>query len=248
MSSRNVRARQLHWKISNCQQLFKVSIGARLLFTWLIPNVDNLGRIEANSFIIKGMIFPLDMNITPEVCEGFMNELNEVGLIIKYQFNDSQYLCLPNFNKYQRLVGGMKAESCYPAPPEEVIKEWESKTKQVYTCMNKYVQVCTEVEVEVEREEEGEEKKQMAVFFDIFWNAYPKKIGKSRAKSIFEAKIKSEQDFADLKVALEKYMGAPRVKGGYIKDCDKWLGEFRDWIDYKDVQTMKEEQYEILNP
>ena len=64
MASRNSKGRMLFWKISYCKQLSRCSMLANLLYTWLLPNLDDLGRMEGDPEIIKGMVFPYHKDIT----------------------------------------------------------------------------------------------------------------------------------------------------------------------------------------
>lgn len=133
MPARNVKGRMVYWKISQSQQLAKVSVWAKLLFTWLIPNVDNLGRADANPHIVKGTIFPLDQEITPERCKELINELHKVGLIILYSIKGLDYLCIPKITSYQKLMGNMTEFSDYPCPKDEDVLSWERNFNEVYT-------------------------------------------------------------------------------------------------------------------
>jgi hypothetical protein len=133
MPARNVKGRLVYWKISQSQQLAKVSVWAKLLFTWLIPNVDNLGRADANPHIVKGTIFPLDREITPERCKALIQELHDVGVIILYSVKGLDYLCIPKITSYQKLMGNMTEFSDYPCPNDEDVVSWEHRFNEVYT-------------------------------------------------------------------------------------------------------------------
>jgi hypothetical protein len=116
MASRNSKARMVHWKISYSKQLVRCSIFAQLLFTWLIPNADDLGRLEGDVEIIKGMIFPYHTNVSPKQIKEALQELSNEGLIIWYKANENLYIELPTFTKYQKLRGDRKHRSDYPSP------------------------------------------------------------------------------------------------------------------------------------
>ncbi|MHB8155051.1 MAG: hypothetical protein ACYDFR_03235 [Candidatus Omnitrophota bacterium] len=133
MPARNVKGRLVYWKISQSQQLAKVSVWAKLLFTWFIPNVDNLGRADANPHIVKGTIFPLDQEITPERCKELIKELHDAGLIILYSVKGLDYFCIPKITSYQKLAGNMTEFSDYPCPKDEDVISWEQRFSEVYT-------------------------------------------------------------------------------------------------------------------
>ena len=81
MASRNSKGRMLFWKISYCKQLSRCSMLANLLYTWLLPNLDDLGRMEGDPEIIKGMVFPYHKDITADLIKKSLSELNKENLI-----------------------------------------------------------------------------------------------------------------------------------------------------------------------
>jgi len=117
----------IYWKISYCKQLARCSLLAQLLFTWLIPNTDDLGRMEGDPEIIKGMIFPYHHKIkllpdskptelTIEIITAALQELKDQCLIIWYQVSDCLYVAFPKFNDYQKLRKDRAYDSDYPSP------------------------------------------------------------------------------------------------------------------------------------
>jgi len=133
---------------------------AKLLFTWMIPTVDNCGRMEGEPYQVKGLVFPLEPTVSPEQVAAMLQKLHDRGLIIWYQHGRLRYIYLPRFQRHQKLVGNMRATSDFPEPSSEDIEAWNTRTNAVHTT---YVPesgpgiyaVSTEVEVEVEVEEEG---------------------------------------------------------------------------------------------
>jgi len=100
--SRNAKGRLIHRKISYCKQLVRVSVLAKLLFTWMIPNTDDLGRMEGEPEVIKGMIFPYE-DFTIDQIYAALKELSDEKLILWYEVDGNRYIQFPNFNKYQTL-------------------------------------------------------------------------------------------------------------------------------------------------
>lgn len=134
MATRNCHGRKLHWKICISEQVADLDDPwAKLLFTWLIPTADNLGRMEGEPYQVKGLIFPYEEAMTPERVDELLTMLHEAGLIIWYRAKRLRYLQLPRFAAHQKLVGNMKAESDYPEPSEQDIQAWEERMNTVYT-------------------------------------------------------------------------------------------------------------------
>ena len=77
--------------------------------------------------------------------------------------------------------------------------------------------------------------------FDIFWNAYPKKIGKVYAKKCFE-KIKPSAELVDkMVIAINEQKQTDMWKesnGKYIPNPSTWLNQQR-WDDIVEVETAK---------
>lgn len=116
MASRNAKGRMIYWKISYCKQLARCSTFSKLLFTWLIPNTDDLGRMEGDPEIIKGMVFPYDEKTTVKQIRDALGELSKETLIIWYQVDENYYIQFPNFSLYQTLRKDREYKSDYPEP------------------------------------------------------------------------------------------------------------------------------------
>jgi len=259
MPARNVKGRLVYWKISQSQQLAKVSVWAKLLFTWLIPNVDNLGRADANPHIVKGTIFPLDQEITPDRCGELIKELHKSGLIILYSFRGLEYLCIPKITSYQKLMGRMTEASDYPCPSDEDIKKWEQGFNEVYTGTYQVhtksvpkVKVKVKVKVKEKVKEEGENYTAIVVkFFDSLdssWlktlqAAYPKvnlttELGKMKAWLVSnpDKQKKNIKRFAVNWLSRNKPEGDPIPAGeGKVIITDRMLEDRLGRIATKDM-------------
>ena len=149
MASRNCKGRHLEWAICHSEQLADLSDPwAKLLFTWLIPNADNCGRLEGEPYQVAGIVFPLEMEkgaVTVAKVEKWLADLHERALIIWYRSGRIRYIQLPKFANHQTLSGNMKAVSDYPAPGEADIQAWEALEVAVRTSYGHCTDdVCTE--------------------------------------------------------------------------------------------------------
>ena len=116
MASRNAKGRMIYWKISYSKQLSRCSILSKLLFTWLIPNTDDLGRMEGDPAVIKGMVFPYEEKITLKQIKESLEELAQEKLILWYQVENNLYIQFPSFTLYQTLRKDREYKSDYPEP------------------------------------------------------------------------------------------------------------------------------------
>ena len=81
--------------------------------------------------------------------------------------------------------------------------------------------------------------------FEDFCALYPKPVNVSVAYLSFKIHVKSDKDFSSLKMALENYKKSKEVKGGYIKNADTWIMEWREWLKVKTQKKSILEQYEV---
>ena len=96
------------------------SDGARLLYTWLIPNVDIKGRFSGDPLIVNSRIFTR-LGKSINTVEKYLEDLTEVGLIIRYSANDDIYLQIPDFeDKQPSLRTDRESPSVIPDPPDDV--------------------------------------------------------------------------------------------------------------------------------
>lgn len=95
--------------------------GARLLYTWLIPNLDINGCFSADPEIIKGQIFTR-LKIGTAKIESYLQDLSQNGLAYIYNSNGDMYLCVPDFvEKQPHLNPEREAIPHMPPPtPEEL--------------------------------------------------------------------------------------------------------------------------------
>lgn len=149
MPSRNCRGRRLDRSICLSEQVADLDDPwAKLLFTWLISNADNCGRIEGEPYQVAGIVFPLEMEkgtVTATKVEKWLGQLHDKALIIWYRAGRLRYIQLPKFSKRQTLTGNMKAVSDYPEPDEAVWTAWREREEAVCTSYGQRIDdVCTE--------------------------------------------------------------------------------------------------------
>lgn len=126
MAARNCHGRQLKWTICMSEQVASLSSAwVKLLFTWMIPTVDNLGRMDGEPYQVRGLIFPFEPTVTDAKMTSWLQELHDAALIVWYRSGRLRYVWLPKHTAHQRLMGNMKAESDFPPPSAADVHEWE---------------------------------------------------------------------------------------------------------------------------
>lgn len=253
-----IRGRMLHGSISNSARVNGLSCdGARLLFTWLIPHCDNLGRIRAEPLQLKAEILPRHPSTIAQV-KRWTIELHEAGLVVLYKCQDQLFIEVAGWKRYQRLDGNMSRHSVLPPPPQATDEE---RLDAVHT---PYEHVRTKIDGVVhEGEGEGEGETNQTLFGaspndtdseashpdpdgrvsvarwfeEVFWPAYPKKASKAEARAValrmFRGLSPADEDaLGDLVMdGLERYARSMHDKDPkFILHANRWLKAKR-WED-----------------
>lgn len=93
----------------------KVSRDARLLNIHLWNLADDEGRLQELVPWIIGAVFPGDEDVTPAVLRGWLEELERVKLIIRYEVDGERYIQCHDWDDHQRIE--KPKDSDLPPPP-----------------------------------------------------------------------------------------------------------------------------------
>lgn len=94
------RGRMLLKEVSTSDKLHALSNDtARLLWTWMLSQADINGCFYANPSIVKSFVFPLRDEMPVADVARYIDEMENVGLIIRYE--DNQYLYIVKFEEKQ---------------------------------------------------------------------------------------------------------------------------------------------------
>jgi hypothetical protein len=116
------QARMLHKKISISQQVNKLSVNARLLFTWLIAHADDEGRLRGEANYIRALVVPMT-NWSDDDVEKYLVGIADAGLIYRWTENDECFIEFIKWFDYQQLRKDRFKNSSYPSyPHKEVVK------------------------------------------------------------------------------------------------------------------------------
>ena len=167
MPSRNCKGRPISWRISNDKRVNDLKDPwAMLAYTWLIPSADNVGRMEGDEDVVASMIFPRQRDVVPpERMAEILLQLHNAGLLYWYENNGEKFIQFPetSWDKHQKMVGNMKAESDFPAPEKDAYCQWFEETRHgyihVHTGINEFKPVFNEEEEKKKRREEEDEEK-----------------------------------------------------------------------------------------
>jgi hypothetical protein len=97
------RIRSIKPEIVGSEKLGRVSIPARLLFTWLIPCADDGGRFRAAPELLRGLIFPYDDDVISDDVANWLGQLTTAGLVRVYEVAGQTYGELTGWERHQRI-------------------------------------------------------------------------------------------------------------------------------------------------
>ena len=98
------------------------SDGARLLYTWLITHLDVNGCFSGDAQVVRGKVFTR-LDKTNKVVEDYLVDLEQLGLIIRYQINGDVFLNVPDFvEKQPSLNPDREAQTTIPLPSPDLIQ------------------------------------------------------------------------------------------------------------------------------
>ncbi len=96
------KARMLHKKISISTQVNRLSLPARLLYTWLIPHADDEGRLKGEPEYIKATVVPMTKWSFKNV-GSYLNEIKQQRLIHYWEINNEWFIEFIKWNEYQKI-------------------------------------------------------------------------------------------------------------------------------------------------
>ncbi len=125
-------------QISYSEQVNALTLKSALLFTWLIPWVDDFGRLEGSPAKVKAIVVPMRPDFSNKDVEKCLKELHENDLIHLYEVDQKPYLQIKNFDVHQSGLHRRTA-SKFPCPNYQEIQgtvgnfpEIQGRTRTIY--------------------------------------------------------------------------------------------------------------------
>lgn len=191
-----------------------------VLFYRLIVNCDDYGRFDGRAAVIKSRLFPLKDSVTVKAVSDAINKLASAELVTLYVFEGKPYLYLPTWDKHQQVRA---RRSKYPEPSSDLISS--------DIICNQMISDVPVIQSENESESESESKSAREEAFDVFWAAYPRKVGKGAARKAFAKLPAAVFPLLVPAVEAQKQCAQWRKNGGeYIPNPATWLNQER-WED-----------------
>jgi len=92
----------LHSKISVSSQVHRLSLPAKVLFTWMIAHGDDEGRLKGDIDTVRGLVVPL-MGWSVKKVQSYVLELKEQRLIYYWKENNEWFIEFVKWTDYQYI-------------------------------------------------------------------------------------------------------------------------------------------------
>ena len=201
---------------------------AQSFYVRLLTLVDDYGRYEADSVLLRSHAFPLREDVRGDTVEKLCLETSDAHLVYYYQLSGKRYLQLVNWTEKPR-----SDKSKYPDPCDE-------------RCTSVYANAITPLELAAERSgtpPSSSSSSPSSSSFDQFWLVYPRKVGKGEAEkkfaTLWDATQNPEELVAKMLSAVEQQKRSPQWQkdgGQYIPHPTTWLNQKR-WEDEAKIPT-----------
>ena len=112
------KARMLHKKISVSVQVNKLTLPAKLLFTWMISHADDEGKLKGDIEFIKAMVVPMTKWSFKKI-KGYLMEMKDQELIYYWQENDEWLIEFIKWDEHQTIRKDRLIPSNLPSYPKE---------------------------------------------------------------------------------------------------------------------------------
>jgi hypothetical protein len=218
------------------------------LWACLITYVDDFGRGDARSAVIKGRCFPLRERVTIKDIETGLHVLADAGCILLYIVDGEPYLCFPKWDQHQNV---RNKKSKYPAPELadsncNQLQSIDINCNQLQADEGNCDQLTANVPVIQSNPNPypnpypnqnptrgGAKKPTDDPAFILFWDAYPKKVSKPDAVKAWE-KLKPDVDLVgSIMKGLQRWKESGEWQqndGQFIPYPATWLNK-RRWED-----------------
>jgi len=245
------RGRMIDNCISISEKINDLTLREAFIYTWIIPHLDDWGRITGSPRKLKALVFPMKKEISINLIEKTLTKFKKIGLFLWENIDNILVLQQPfeEFNEHQSISESKRAKSKYP----EILETSQEMPEFPKNCQENPAQ-------DKRREENIREDKRSKVYDEIltFWNskkiivhkqsdsiisAIRKTLKKYVKKKINEAienystVLSDEKYFFKYRWSLETFLSRKKAIPGFLSDGEYWIN-YCKW---------KEDRGEIVN-
>lgn len=219
-------------------------------FYRLITACDDYGRMDARPAILLAALYPLRLATVSEAEIGRrLNALERAGLVFVYTIRRRPYLQVVTWDRHQQVRA---KRSKFPAPDDEPQESAKTRYQVIAddsTCPrnpnpnpnreseSKHDQTAPNGAEKPEKPpKQSRQRQEPPEGFDLFWQAYPRKVGKAPAVDEYRRRIKAGADPPAILRGARNYAEECRLIGReaqYICHPTTFLHQQR-YEDYQD--------------
>lgn len=226
------RIRMIKPEVRTSEKVASWPIEVRYFWVLLWGYVDDYGRGKDSPKLVKADCFPLDEDVTAEVIDGWLWLLSDAGVVIRYEVDGVQYLCIKNWAEHQKPQHkGKDVFPCFTSENAVIRKDNETLMQVSRESHESLTHELSRVEMSRVATEGGRDT--YSDDFETWWSEYPRKIAKGTAFKAWKSAIRK----ASFDVILDSVKAfAVKCAGQeqqYIPHAATWLNGER-WNDEPD--------------
>lgn len=112
------RGRMLNRSVCDSKKFHDLpSDTCRLFATWIIPYLDIRGVFQADPIFVRSKVFPRREDVTSDMVRGYLDAMEAVGLIARFECNGETWQHWPGFEHNQIGIRYDRESSDFPIPP-----------------------------------------------------------------------------------------------------------------------------------
>ena len=73
------------------------------LWNRLIVTVDDYGRFDGRTIMLKNELFPVKEKVTKKQIEDAIEHMERIGMVRRYVVENRPYICIPSWEKHQQI-------------------------------------------------------------------------------------------------------------------------------------------------
>lgn len=241
-----MRIRSIRPEFYDSESMGNVSWDARFVFECLWSYVQDNGVNRDNARMIRGTCMPYDGDEVIPRIETALDELEDAGCIVRYEWRGKHLLWLPNFLTYQKITN--PSVCLFPTPEEADVREVSPDTRETLPDTARHCQTLATGVGVGDRSSSGKSANALSTRtrastpttdaytpeFEAFWTAYPRKKDKRAAWKAWKAALKRADPEAIITAAKAEARRPCELK--FRKYPASWLNADA-WEDEPDQQA-----------
>lgn len=180
------RIRMIKPDVRESEKVASWPIEVRYFWVLLWGYVDDHGKGKDNPLLVKSDCFPLDVEITGDVVDGWLWLLAESGVIARYENGGQKYLEVVNWAEHQKpqhpkpdVLPGHAAVGSVRRDRHEVVMKPSGKSREALT--PELSRDGSEFELGMSAPASGGDTVRQPDYFSIAYESWPKKVDRKDA-------------------------------------------------------------------